>query len=136
MTSFEQPVGGVPSFAAQASPVAAPSGADACGRPASDNDASTAVCIPGRARISTSLCAQSTPRATLRFIELLRRSLGMTDRREIRPTADRADVLAGFHAEVGRLMSLSREAFAAVDPDVMRPLVATIRVTSSKVSIS
>ena len=77
-----------------------------------------------------------TATATLRFIDRQRRSLDMNDRRRIRPTAAEDDVLGDFHAEVARLLSLSQEAFAAVDPDVLEPLVATIRVTPSKVAFS
>jgi hypothetical protein len=60
----------------------------------------------------------------------------MTDHRTNDLPADSDDVLAAFHAEVVRLMSLSREAFAALAPDGLAPLVATIHVTASKVPAS
>lgn len=59
----------------------------------------------------------------------------MTHSRTTDLPADNA-VLAAFNAEVARLMSLSRQAFAALDPDGLAPLVATIQVTASKVSAS
>ena len=72
----------------------------------------------------------------LPFFELLRRSPDMTHRRRTGPSAKNDEVLAAFNAEVASLMSLSREAFAAVDPDVLVPLVVTIRVSPSEVSPS
>jgi hypothetical protein len=60
----------------------------------------------------------------------------MTDRRRTSLSADNDDVLAAFHAEVARLASLSQEAFAALDPDALAPLVASIRASSSEVSPS
>lgn len=72
----------------------------------------------------------------LPFLAVLRRSPGMTHRRRTGPSAKNDEVLAAFNAEVASLKSLSREAFAAVDPDVLVPLVVTIRVSPSKVSAS
>ena len=60
----------------------------------------------------------------------------MTRSRTTGLPADNDDVLAAFHAEVARLMSLSREAFAGLDPDGLAPLVATIHVVASKVPAS
>ncbi len=46
------------------------------------------------------------------------------------------DVLAGFHAEVARLMALSQEDFAALDAHALTSIPATIRVIPSEVSSS
>lgn len=60
----------------------------------------------------------------------------MTDcRRHGHPShSDRG--LAAFHAEVDRLMSLGQGSFAALSPEDLTPLLATISVTPSKVSSS
>jgi hypothetical protein len=44
--------------------------------------------------------------------------------------------LTAFHAEVDRLMSLGAEPFAALSPNALQPLVATIRAIPSEVSSS
>jgi hypothetical protein len=46
------------------------------------------------------------------------------------------DVLAGFDAEMARLMSLSEEDFATLDPHALTSIPATIRVIPSEVSSS
>jgi hypothetical protein len=51
----------------------------------------------------------------------------MTDRRRTGISSHREPTLTAFHAEVTRLMSLSWDAFADLDPDALVPLVATIR---------
>jgi hypothetical protein len=60
----------------------------------------------------------------------------MTDRCKTGLTGNNDAALAAFHAEVDRLMSLTKDAFADLDPDVLTPIVATIRATPSEVSRS
>jgi hypothetical protein len=72
----------------------------------------------------------------LRFSETLRLSPGMNERHRPGLPSNNGDMLAAFHAEVARLMSLSHEAFAELDPGVLEPIVTTIRATSSEVSPS
>jgi hypothetical protein len=72
----------------------------------------------------------------LPFLEPLRRSPRMTDRRMTGLPADNESALADFHVEVARLMSLSQDAFAVLDPDALPSIVATIRATSSQAPAS
>lgn len=60
----------------------------------------------------------------------------MTDCGKTGLPAGSDDVLASFHAKVASLTRLSQEAFAALDPYALGPLVATIRARSSEVPVS
>jgi hypothetical protein len=71
----------------------------------------------------------------LPFAWVRRRSPGMTHRPDIGLPVN-YDALTAFRAEVVRLMSLTEEAFADVEPHALTPIPATIRATSSGVSCS
>jgi hypothetical protein len=60
----------------------------------------------------------------------------MADRRRTGISSHREPTLTAFHAEVTRLMSLSWDAFADLDPDALVPLVATIRAIPREVPAS
>jgi hypothetical protein len=50
--------------------------------------------------------------------------------------AEDRSVLVRFSVEVARLLGLDAEAFSALNPDALPPIVATIRATPSGVSPS
>ncbi|MGR7027234.1 hypothetical protein [Geodermatophilus sp. URMC 62] len=60
----------------------------------------------------------------------------MTDRRRMQGPSASHSALDAFHAAVARLNLLSSEDFAALAPETLAPLVATIRATSSKETTS
>jgi hypothetical protein len=60
----------------------------------------------------------------------------MTDDCETDVLPEEQNPLAALSAEVERLLSLTPEAFAVLDPGALTPIVATIRATFSEVSVS